>query len=201
MRTNTAALLVMMGPSPLQIASMHVCYGTAGGEKRFALSLIIVIYKDRNSLIQSTFQRTLVLRNLVETNMEVVTDISLWALFNHLKQWLINLRRAGNERKTQSIEALRSVIIVARHTSAYVRRLNDTGTQDHEKEAQLSEMWTELGFRLADLDLLKLSKRCDIKGKYWADPAHFDSEFLEKADIGLERMEQLARQLVAEIER
>jgi hypothetical protein len=62
-------------------------------------------------------------------------------------------------------------------------------------------MWTELGFRLEDLDLLKLAKRCDIKGKYWADPVHYDSEFLNKADVGLERMEQLARQMVPEIER
>jgi hypothetical protein len=60
--------------------------------------------------------------------MDVVTDISLWVLIKHLKQWL--------------------------------------------------------------------TKRCDIKGKYWADPVHYDSEFLNKADVGLERMEQLARQMV-----
>ncbi len=133
--------------------------------------------------------------------MEFITDVSLWELVKHLKQWLVNLRKAGEARKTESVEALRAVIVAARHTSAYVRRLNETGQQDHAEEANLSTMWTKLSFMLADLKLSKLAKRCDIKGRYWANPAQFDSEFLEKADIGLERMEQLARQMVAEIER
>lgn len=132
--------------------------------------------------------------------MAVLTDISLWELFKHLKQWLINLDRAGALRKKQSIDALRAVIIAARNTQAYVRRLTDTGKQDHAQEAMLSEKWTELGFRLGDLGLSKLAKRCDIKGRYWADPSRFDGDFLQKADVGLERMEQLARQLVADIE-
>jgi len=133
--------------------------------------------------------------------MELITDISLWELVKHLKQWLVNLRNAGQARKTESIDALRAVIVAARQTSAYVRRLNELGQQDHAEEANLTAMWTELSFKLADLKLSKLAKRCDIKGRYWANPTQFDAEFLEKADIGLERMEQLARQMVAEIER
>jgi hypothetical protein len=133
--------------------------------------------------------------------MAVITDISLWELVRHLKQWLTNLNRAGKERQRQSIEALRAVVVAARHTQAYVRRLNDTADQDHAQEAKLSEMWTELGFRLGDLGLTRLAKRCDIKGRYWANPEGFDHEFLHKADVGLERMEQLARQMLARIER
>lgn len=133
--------------------------------------------------------------------MAVITDISLWELIKHLKQWLTNLNRASNARQRQSIEALRAVVIAARHTQAYLRLLNDTLNQDHAQEAKLSEMWTELGFRLTDLGLSKLAKRCDIKGRYWAEPDQFDSEFLQKADVGLERMEQLARQLLAQVER
>jgi hypothetical protein len=133
--------------------------------------------------------------------MAVITDISLWELIKHLKQWLTNLNRASNARQRRSIEALRAVVVAARHTQAYVRRLNDTANQDHKQEAKLSEMWTELGFKLTDLGLSKLAKRCDIKGRYWADPRRFDNEFLQKADVGLERMEQLARQMLAQIER
>lgn len=132
--------------------------------------------------------------------MAVITDIGLWELIKHLKQWLTNLKRASNARQRQSIEALRAVVIAARHTQAYLRLLNDTLNQDHAQEAKLSEIWTELGFRLTDLGLSKLAKRCDIKGRYWADPDQFDSEFLQKADVGLERMEQLARQMLAVIE-
>jgi len=132
--------------------------------------------------------------------MAILTDISLWELFRHLGQWLTNLKRAGSQRQLQSIASLRAVVIAARHTQTYVRELRDTARQDHRKEAKLSAMWTELSFRLADLKLARLAKRCDIKGRYWADPTQFDENFLAKADVGLERMEQLARQLISEIE-
>jgi len=133
--------------------------------------------------------------------MAVITDIGLWELIKHLKQWLTNLNRANSTRQRRSIEALRAVVIAARHTQAYLRLLNDTTNQDHKQEAALSEMWTELGFKLTDLGLSKLAKRCDIKGRYWADPGGYEVEFLQKADVGLERMEQLARQMLAQIER
>ncbi|NND00931.1 MAG: hypothetical protein HKN85_12185 [Gammaproteobacteria bacterium] len=133
--------------------------------------------------------------------MAVITDIGLWELIKHLKQWLTNLRRAGGARKRQSRDALRGVILAARNTGVYVRRLNETGSQDHAEEARLSSMWTALGFQLTDLGLVKLAKRCDISGRYWSDPAQFDDDFLDKADVGLEKMERLARRTVAEIER
>ena len=132
--------------------------------------------------------------------MAVISDISLWALFKHLGSWLGNLSRARQQRKRESIEALRAVVIAARHTQAYLRQLEDSGQQNHATEANLAGLWTELGFRLNDLGLTKLAKRCDIRGRYWADPNILDADFLQRADIGLERMEQLARQLLAEIE-
>jgi hypothetical protein len=133
--------------------------------------------------------------------MEQVTVVGLWELVKHLKQWLLNLRRASRERKGQSIRALRSVIVAARHTNTYVRQLSDTGIQSHETEGKLAIKWTELGFELKDLGLAKLAKRCEIKGRYWANPSKFDKSYLQKADVGLERMEQLAKQIIAEIER
>ncbi len=132
--------------------------------------------------------------------MDVLTGNNLWELFKHLKQWLVNLDRAGVARKARSIKALRAVIVAARQTKTYVRQLNDTGKQSHKTEAQLSMKWTELGFELQDLGLTKLAKRCEIKGRYWADPGQFDKEFLQKADVGLARMEQLARQMLADID-
>ena len=136
-----------------------------------------------------------------ELLMNVITDIGLWELIRHLKRWLTNLRRAGTDRKKESTDALRAVILASRNTAVYVRRLKDTGKQDHQQEALLSEMWTALGFRLSDLGLPALAKRCDLKGRYWSDPGQFDSDFLDKADVGLEKMERLARQLVADVSR
>jgi len=132
--------------------------------------------------------------------MAPISDISLWQLLKHLSQWLGNLSRAKQQRQRESIEALRAVVLAARHTQAYLRQLEDTGNQDHATEAKLAGLWTELGFRLIDLGLTKLAKRCDIRGRYWANPNNLDTDFLQRADIGLERMEQLARQLLAEVE-
>ena len=130
----------------------------------------------------------------------MISDASLWQLFRHLSQWLGNLSRAKQQRQRESIEALRAVVVAARHTQAYLRQLDDTGQQDHATEAQLATLWTELGFRLSDLGLAKLAKRCDIRGRYWANPEALDKDFLKRADIGLERMEQMALQLLAENE-
>ena len=132
--------------------------------------------------------------------MAVISDVSLWQLFKHLSQWLGNLSRAKQQRQRESIEALRAVIVAARHTQAYLRQPDDTGQQNHATEAQLATLWTELGFRLSDLGLTKLAKRCDIRGRYWANPDELDAEFMQRADVGLERMEQLARTLLADVE-
>lgn len=132
--------------------------------------------------------------------MAPISDISLWQLFKHLSQWLGNLSRAKQQRQRESIEALRAVVVAARHTQAYLRQLDDSGNHDHATEAKLASLWTELGFRLIDLGLTKLAKRCDIRGRYWANPDNLDADFLQRADIGLERMEQIARQLLAEVE-
>ena len=132
--------------------------------------------------------------------MALISERILWELFRHLRSWLANLQRAGKERKRQSIDALRAVVVACRHTRAYLRGLQDTATQNHAEEARLAGMWTELEFRLSDLGLSKLAKRCDISGRYWSDPGRLDDDFMQKADVGLDRMEQLARQMIAEVE-
>lgn len=129
--------------------------------------------------------------------MDITTDISLWALVRHAGRWLANLRRAGTARVAESKQALRGVILAARRTRAYLRQVEATGKADHRQEGELSALWSDLGFALSDLGLSKLAKRCEISGRYWADPATFDTVFLDKADVGLERMERLAMELLA----
>ena len=131
--------------------------------------------------------------------MNSLTQAGLWALLRHAGRWLANLRRAGQTRRLESREALRAVIKAARRTRSYVRHLKQQRNVDPEFEADLAELWTTLGFRLQDLGLGSLAKRCDIKGRYWADPAQFDPGFLVRADVSLERIERLARELLAEI--
>jgi hypothetical protein len=129
--------------------------------------------------------------------MDVLSPTALWDLIKNASRWLTNLSRAKQTRKQESILALRKVIIAARKTAVYVRQLNDTQQRHYPTEVELATLWTELSFALDDLNLPKLAKRCLINGKQWADPSSLDTHFLAKADVGLDRIEQLANQVLA----
>lgn len=133
-----------------------------------------------------------------------MTDISaglLWDIFKHLSSWLRNLNRAGDQRKQESIRALRNIITASRETAVYIRQVKHARKPNHKTETHLSLLWTELGFSLEDLGIRKLAKRCQIKGKQWANPGHYDDDFITKADVSLERMEHLAKTILHEIKK
>lgn len=133
-----------------------------------------------------------------------MTNISaslLWDIFKHVRSWLANLNRASEDRKQQSIKALRNIISASRETAVYIRQMNDNGSRDHATEKQLSLLWTELSFSLDDLGISALAKRCNIKGKHWANPDHYDANFINKADVSLDRMERLAQEILLELKR
>ena len=130
---------------------------------------------------------------------DLVTSVSLSELIRHTASWLRNLHRASKERKNESIDALRGVITASRKTAVYVRQLNKKRERQFERENELSEMWTTLSFRLYDLGLAQLAKKCDMKGRHWADPEQFDEKFLKQADLSLETMEKLAKQILKEL--
>lgn len=129
---------------------------------------------------------------------DLVTSVSLSELLRHTASWLRNLHRASTARKQESIKALRGVISASRKTAVYVRQLNKKRERQFDKENELSEMWTDLSFRLYDLGLSQLAKKCDLKGRHWADPEQFDDKFLQQADLSLEAMEKLAKQILKE---
>jgi len=133
-----------------------------------------------------------------------MTNISaslLWDIFKHARSWLANLNRASDDRKQQSIKALRNIISASRETAVYIRQMNDKGLRDHSTEKQLSLLWTELSFALDDLGIHALAKRCNIKGKQWATPDHYNADFINKADVSLDRMERLAQEILLELKR
>lgn len=120
-------------------------------------------------------------------------------LLNHGARWLSNLRRASTKRRLESKQALRKVITASRETAVYLRQIQDTGRTDHGVERHLAILWTELAFALEDLGLERLAKRCQITGRHWSDPDFYSRAFLDRADVSLERIEQLARSLLAEL--
>ena len=133
--------------------------------------------------------------------MDNISAGLLWDIFKHVRSWLANLDRASDKRKEESIRALREVITASRETAVYIRHMDDNGARDYGTESHLSILWTELGFALEDLKLNKLAKRCQIKGKHWSNPGHYDEDFIKKADISLDRMEHLAREILHKINR
>lgn len=131
--------------------------------------------------------------------MTQVSPSQLSGLLGHLIRWLSNLRRAGEQRKRQSVTALRDVILAVRETTVYLRTVHETGRKNLTTEKELARLWTELAFQMEDLGLGKLAKRCDISGQQWADPKRFNEDFLNKADVSLESIERLARLTLREI--
>ena len=131
--------------------------------------------------------------------IDVLSPAALWDLIKNASRWLVNLRRANQARQKASVKALRKVVLAARKTAVYVRQLNDTQQRHYATEIELATLWTELSFALDDLKVPKLAKRCLINGKKWADPKSMDKDFLAKADAGLDRVEQLANQLLAQL--
>jgi len=118
--------------------------------------------------------------------------VDVIAVLTHVKRWISNLKRAGSERKAQSRKALRSVILAVRETQVYVRKLKEGGRKSIKTEKALSLRWTNLSFDLQDIGLKKLSNRCRVTGKYWADPGTFEKDFLSKLAKRLDEIEQFA---------
>ena len=123
----------------------------------------------------------------------------LLTIITHVKQWVANLRRAKQQRKQESKRALRAVISAVRETTVYLRSLKEGGKKSIEKEERLSLKWTQLAFELEDLGLNKLASRCSIKGRYRANPAEFDPDFLERVGMRLSDIEQLAQKSLKEL--
>ncbi len=121
-------------------------------------------------------------------------------LLTHLKKWVSNLRRASKQRKLESKMALRDVIKAIRKTTIYARSLQQNKAISVQQESELSLLWTELSFKLDDLGLTKLAKRCHITGIYWSDPSLLNTDFLDKAQVGLADIERLAKLNLQELE-
>ena len=124
---------------------------------------------------------------------------SVASLLKFLLQWLRSLSEASAERKAECVNAIDGVLVGVRRTEHYIRARKEGGA-NLRTEGELAEMWTSLGFQLEALGVRKLAKRCDVKGQYWASPQKFSEEWWAQADIGLDSVARLARQIKAEVQ-
>ena len=130
--------------------------------------------------------------------LETITAITAKEVAGHVVKWLVNLKRAGEERQQQSLSALSKVVSLARKTMAYSRGLK-AGKQDFNAEADIAAIWSDLSFELTQLKLHVLAKKCDLMSRYWADPEQFSPSFLAEADISFETVERLVRDLIMQL--
>lgn len=121
------------------------------------------------------------------------------SLLKFLLQWLRSLSKASAERKVACVHAIEGVLVGVRRTERYIRERN-AGKVDPRTESELAAMWTELGFQLEALGVRKLAKRCDVKGQYWASPGKFSEQWWDQADIDLDSVAKLARQIKADVQ-
>lgn len=120
------------------------------------------------------------------------------ALATHVAAWLRNLARAKSNRQRESLQALDNVILTLRMTQAYARGLQ-AGHQNHTTEGEIAVQWTRLGQELDRLGLKALAKKCEVAGRYWADPDQLDAAFLRQANTDLASVEKQARALQVQI--
>ena len=116
----------------------------------------------------------------------------------HVATWLRNLSRAKSGRQQESLQAINQVILALRMTQAYSRGLQE-GQKNHTTEGEIAVQWTGVGQELERLGLKALAKKCEIAGRYWADPSQLDAAFLRQAKTDLASVEKLARDLQVKI--
>lgn len=133
------------------------------------------------------------------TVINPISERTLSALIANLGRYLANLARAGQARKAESRKALQGVILGTRQTKVYLRAMQAKGKRNFNKEEQLSLIWTNLSFELDKLGVKALAKRCQISGRYWADPDELSDDFLQKARVRLQDLEMEARALLAKL--
>lgn len=102
------------------------------------------------------------------------------------------------KRQSACLDAIEKVVVGVRKTEAYCRA-RSTGNRNLRTEGDLAAMWTEIGFALQRVGVPSLAKRCDVKGRYWANSERFSNEWWDSADIGLDSVEALARRVRVQV--
>lgn len=110
----------------------------------------------------------------------------------HLAKWLVNLGRAKEKRKHESLRAVDKVVSLTRRSMVYGRALK-AGHRDFKIEADLAASWSDLAGTLRELKLEALAKKCDLLSRHTADPEQFSAQFLADADLSFASIEALAR--------
>jgi hypothetical protein len=126
----------------------------------------------------------------------------LKGLSDSIGSWVDRYSRRGERIEEREKIGLQALCRALNETRLYVARLErakskgvEFGSRDHDREAQLSNLWTEAAPLLKRIDS-NLAQRCLEKAEYWADPESWSFQEIKNAGIGLERVHQEAKKLL-----
>jgi hypothetical protein len=101
-----------------------------------------------------------------------------------------------DEERDYAITSLRRAL---NETEIYYGSWREANQRDRQKEEELSRMWIEVARELRSVDR-ELSKRCEIKARYWADPVGWPAEGLMDLQITLQQMHDALDRLLGDDE-
>lgn len=116
-----------------------------------------------------------------------------------LTRWLGSLQSARQERRMESVPALRQIFIAAKETAEYLAEVQASGKADAKIEARLARGWTKLSHLMGNMGNAGLAKRCLVKGGLWADASTLSAEYITQASTALREVEKLAESTLAQL--
>ncbi|MCY7345304.1 MAG: hypothetical protein LH614_03710 [Pyrinomonadaceae bacterium] len=119
----------------------------------------------------------------------IIEATTLILVFNQVREWL-NRGDIRKERSTENMKnAINSLNLAALETKAYLTSVEKRNEpQNYEMERNLMQLWIKASADLSKIDsdsTQDLSRRCMLKGNYWADPTDWTNEQIHESNIAL----------------
>ena len=107
-----------------------------------------------------------------------------------------SFEKAASLRRDFQDNALRSISHALNETFIYYRDIDAGKPRNQEVEAQLSRYWAAAAIPLRHIDR-ELAEICEYKSEYWLNPEHWSQEQVEQVGIGLQKVRDQYRSLLA----
>lgn len=107
-----------------------------------------------------------------------------------------SFEKASSLRRDMQDNALRAISHALNETFIYYRDIDAGKPRSPDIEAQLSRYWSAAAIPLRHIDD-ELAQICEHKSEYWINPDNWDSEKIEHLGIGLAKVRDQYRSLLA----
>lgn len=114
----------------------------------------------------------------------------LSANLEQVKTWLLSRRGSPPD------SAVEAVLRAVNETSRYIADSTAIRRRSRADEVALVRLWQQAALELRRTDPA-LSRRLQMKAEYWADPSSWTEREIARADIYLDDIKRIARQMLA----